>query len=235
MCNAMKKKVALFGYNRLSFEAILRLDLETYDLLVLDTDKNRVELAREAGVEAQQVDFRRDEDLKSAGIGKDIEILFCFFPSDGDNVFLILSARALDENLNIISIVDNPDSGEKLLAAGANKIIDPYEICARKIHQLIKCPDMTNILDHTVFGDHDLNMAEIKIGQDSGLKNSTISDLNLNEKYNLILIAIVNKEQGEDLYFSTEEQQHTLATDDILVVMGPSREINAFKKEMNHV
>ncbi len=231
----MKKKVAVFGYNRLSFEAIQKLDLEVYQLIVLDRDKNHVDNAREAGIEAFCIDFRNDNDLIAAGIGKDIEILFCFFPSDGDNVFLILSARALDKNLNIISIVDEPESGEKLLAAGANKIIDPYEICARKIHQLIKHPDMTNILDHTVFGDHDLNMAEIKIGKDSVLKNSTISDLNLNEKYNLILIAIVNKEQGEDLYFSTEEKQHTLATNDILVVMGPSREINAFKKEMNHV
>ena len=38
----------------------------------------------------------------------------------------------MDKELNIVAIVDSSESAEKLLAAGANKIIDPCEIGGAK-------------------------------------------------------------------------------------------------------
>lgn len=228
------KKLAIFGYNRLSFEAMSRLDTSIYQILVVERDEMQAERAKESGFETSGIDFRNDDDLRSIGISTDIEVIFCFFPDDADNVFLTISARALDKNLQIIAIIENPESAEKLLAAGANKIIDPYEICGRKIHELIKKPDMTNILDHTVFGRHDLNMAEIEIPKNSYLDGLYLGDLNLNETHNLILIGIVDKELGEELHFSIGEKEHKLDAGDILVVMGPSREIRAFKKDVKN-
>jgi voltage-gated potassium channel len=49
-----------------------------------------------------------------------------------------------------------------------------------------------------------------------------------------VLIGLVDKELGEELYFVTGEKDHKLDAGDILVVLGPSREINAFKKEIAH-
>ncbi len=229
------KKIAVFGYNNLSVEAINRLDNETdLNVLIIDADETRLVLAAEKGLNTAHIDFRSDEDLKSIGIGKDIEVMFCFFSEDSENVFLTLSARALDQALNIISIVDDPDSSEKLIAAGANKIIDPYQICGRKIHELIKKPDITNIIDHTVFGRQDLHVAEVVIPEHSILENTYASQLKLNEKYNLILIGVVDKELGDEMHFAIGEQDHILNAGDILVILGPSREIRAFKKEVTH-
>lgn len=228
------KKTAVFGYNQLAVEAMTRLDKELYQLLVIEPDQKLAALAIAEGFDTKIIDFHNDDELRAIGIGTDIEIIFCFFPHEGDNVFLTISARALDKNLTIIAVIENREAGEKLIAAGANKIIDPYEICGRKIHELIKKPDMTNILDHTVFGRHDLNMAEIEIPVGSYLQDSYVCNLNLNEQYNLILIGIVDKELGEDLHFSINEKQHRLDAGDVLVVMGPSREIMAFKKQIHN-
>lgn len=229
------KKIAVFGYNRLALEAITRLDSEIYLVLVVEPDEKLAACAVANGFETVNIDFRNDDELRSIGIGIDIDVIFCFFPHDGDNVFLTISARALDKDLTIIAVIENHEAGDKLIAAGANKIIDPYEICGRKIHELIKKPDMTNIMDHTVFGRHDLNMAEIEIPSGSYLQDSYVSELNinLNKQHNLILIGIVDKELGEDLHFSINEKQHKLDAGDILVVMGPSREIKSFKKQIN--
>jgi voltage-gated potassium channel len=150
------KKIAIFGYNRQSFEAISRLDQNLYDLLIVEPDSTLAALAEEKGYKTALIDFRSDEALSSIGMGKDLDIIFCFLPEDSENVFLTLSARALDKNLNIIAIVDKAQSAEKLIAAGANKIIDPYRICGQKIYELVKKPDITNVIDHTVFGRHDL-------------------------------------------------------------------------------
>lgn len=228
------KKVAVFGYNRLAIEAMVRLDKEIYQILVIEPDQKLAALAIADGFDTRIIDFRDDDALRAIGIGSEVAILFCFFPHEGDNVFLTISARALDKNLTIIAVIENREAGEKLIAAGANKIIDPYEICGRKIHELIKKPDMTNILDHTVFGRHDLNMAEIEIPPHSYLIGYYVSHLNLNEQYNLILIGIVDRELGEDLHFSINEKQHRLDAGDVLVVMGPSREIKAFKNQVHN-
>lgn len=228
--------IAVFGYNRLSVEALNRLGSDkTHQIIVIDPDVSRTTLAAEKGHTTAKIDFRSDDDLKSIGIGKNIDTIFCFFPEDSENVFLTLSARAIDQELHIIAIVEDPDSAEKLIAAGANKVIDPYQICGRKIHELIKKPDITNIIDHTVFGRHDLHVAEVIIPDHSFLENTYVSRLKLNENHNLILIGVVDKELGEDLHFAISEKDHVLNAGDILVILGPSREIRAFKKEVIHV
>lgn len=226
------KQVAVFGYNRLSFEAISRLDGDSHQIIVIDHNPQQVALATENGFATANIDFRSDEDLQSIGIGSHIDTLFCFFDTDSENVFLTLSARALDKNLNIIAIVDSPESAEKLIAAGANKIIDPYEICGRKIHDMLKRPDISDLFDHTVFGRHDLHLAEVVIPENSYLQNRHASQLELNTHYNLLLIGIVNKQVSEQLHFTAEEMDRRLNAGDILVILGPSREIRAFKKDV---
>lgn len=228
------KNIAVFGYNRLSFEAISRLDKDLYQIVVIDHDPAKAALARESGFETATIDFRSDEDLKQIGIGAHINTLFCFFDTDSENVFLTLSARALDKDLNIVTIVDSPEAAEKLLAAGANKLIDPYEICGRKIHDMLRRPDIHDLFDHTVFGGHDLHLAEVAIPENSYLENIHVTELQLSSQYNLILIGIVNKQVSEQMHFVVEEFDRRLSVGDILVILGPSREIRAFKKDVEN-
>jgi len=229
------KKIAVFGYNNLSYEAISRLDQKSHDVLIIETDLSLRKSAEEKGFKTKDIDFRSDCGLKSIGIGHTIDVIFCFLLEDSSNVFLTLSARAIDKNIDIIAIAGSAQSAEKLIAAGANKIIDPYQICGQKIHELIKKPDITNIIDHTVFGRDDLHIAEVAIPTGSYLENTYSSTLSLNERHNLVLIGIVDKELGDNLHFAIGEKDHKLDAGDIIVVLGPSREINAFKQEVTNV
>jgi len=224
------KRIAVFGYGIMSLEAMRRLNQELYSIIFIAKDEAEAARVEEQGFSAKVIDFRNDDELRSIGIGTDVDILFCFYPRDSDNVFLTISARAIDQDITIVAIVDDPESSEKLLAAGANKIIDPYEICGRKTHEMLTKPDITNILDDTVFGRHDLNMAQIEVLKGSCLENTQTSDLRLSEKYDLILIGVVDRELGDQLHFAIGEKEHRLDAGDVLVVMGPATEIKAFKK-----
>jgi len=229
------KRIAVFGYSIMSLEVMSRLNRELYSLVFIGRDETEAALVAAQGFETKIIDFRNDDALKSIGIGTGVDILFCFYQRDSDNVFLTISARAIDKNLTIIAIVDDPEAAEKLLAAGADKIIDPYEICGRKTHDMLTRPDITSILDDTVFGRHDLHIAQIEIPDGSCLENTNSNDMKLNEKHNLILIGIVDKESGEALHFAIGEQEYSLNAGDVLVVLGPSREIRTFKEEVEHV
>lgn len=229
------KRIAVFGYSVMSLETMSYLHPERYSILFVAKDENEADAVAVRGFATTVMDFRNDDDLRTIGIGKDIDIVFCFYPSDSDNVFLTISARAIDKKLTIIAIVDAPESAEKLLAAGANKIIDPYEICGRKTHDMLMKPDITTILDDTVFGRHDLHIAQIEIPQGSALENSKASALKLNEKHNLILIGVVDNQLGNHLHFAISEKEHILNAGDVLVVLGPSREIRYFKTEVEQI
>ncbi len=229
------KRIAVFGYSIMSLEVMSRLNEDEYSLVFIGKDESEADLVAENGFEVKIIDFRNDDELKSIGIGADVDIIFCFYPTDSDNVFLTISARAIDKSLTIVAIVDDPESAEKLLAAGANKIIDPYEICGRKTYDMLAKPDITNILDATVFGRHDLHIAQIEIGKGSCLENTGTSELRLNEKHNLILIGVVDSDSGEALHFAIGEKEYTLNAGDVLIVLGPSREIRAFKEEVEAV
>jgi len=229
------KRIVVFGYSVMSLEAMNRLPKDDCSILFVAANDTEAATVTEKGFETRVIDFRNDEDLISIGIGLDVDVIFCFYPKDSDNVFLTISARALDKSLTIIAIVDDSESEEKLLAAGANKIIDPYEICGRKVHEMLTKPDISNILDHTVFGRHDLNMAQIEIPIESYLEGVTVSQLNLkNEKYNLILIGVVDRELGDQLHFINGETDHVLNAGDVLVVMGPSRGCRLFRNEVEY-
>jgi voltage-gated potassium channel len=99
---------------------------------------------------------------------------------------------------------------------------------------MLKRPDINDIFDHTVFGRHDLHLAEVVIPENSYLENSYASQLELSSQYNLILIGIVNKQISDALHFVAEEFDRRLSVGDILVILGPSREIRAFQKDVEN-
>ena len=229
------KRIVVFGYSVMSLEAMSRLPKDDCSILFIAANEAEAASVSEKGFETQIIDFKNDDDLSLVGIGTNVDIIFCFYPTDSDNVFLTISARAMDKDLIIIAIVDDSESEGKLLAAGANKIIDPYEICGRKVHEMLTKPDISDILDHTVFGRHDLNMAQIEIPLDSYLEGIMVSKLNLrNEKYNLILIGVVDKELDDQLHFTNGETDHELNAGDVLVVMGPSHGCRLFRNEVEY-
>ncbi|CAG1023361.1 hypothetical protein DOJK_02265 [Patescibacteria group bacterium] len=231
------KKIVIFGYSVMSMEVMRRLNVSQHQIFFVSSSELEADLISEQGFETAVIDFRNDDELRAIGIGTNIDIIFCFYPTDSDNVFLTISARAIDEKLNIIAIVDDPESAEKLLAAGANKIIDPYEICAWRTHNMLTKPDVTNVLDNTVFGQHDLNIAQIEITKGSYLENYQISSLELAQKHNLIILGIVDRDLSHTLHFAISEEKRILNIGDVLVVLGSTKEIKRFKIEVesNHV
>lgn len=58
-------------------------------------------------------------------------------PNDAVNVFITLSARALNPTLSIIARGEAPSTENKLLQAGANKVVLPTHIGAERIAELI--------------------------------------------------------------------------------------------------
>jgi voltage-gated potassium channel len=225
----MTPRYALFGCNPLAIEVAWRLSLARLPFVMLDSDAGRVDDARQEGLVAERIDYTEDDALRAVGIGSHIEGMFCLLGEDSENVFLAISARALDPGLRIVAVCQAPEAAAKLLAAGADKVVDPYEISGARVHELIERPEVVELMEHTVFGLQDLNIAEVTIPSGSWVHGVRLSELRQHMKQNVILLGVVDLERGKDLIFSTRGIDHNLDPNDVLVVIGPSRDVNNFR------
>lgn len=229
----MTPRFVLFGCNPLALEVARRLSMADTPFVMVSSAASRVDMVNREGLVALQIDYTVDDALRSVGIGHDIEGVFCLFAEDSDNVFLAISARALDPRLRIVAVCQSPDAAPKLLAAGADKVGDPYEISGARVHELTQRPEVVDLLEETVFGLQDLNAAEITIPQGSWLHGVHLSTLKDRMTQNVILLGVVDLERGKELIFSTRGIDHKLDRDDVLVVIGARRALEAFRELIN--
>lgn len=222
-------RLALFGCNALAMEVAHRLRAGNQDFVMFDDDDGLVEQAREAGFRAQRLDYTMDEPLREIGLGTRVESIFCLLPNDSQNVFLAITARAMDPSLRIVAICRQPEAAPKLMAAGADKVVDPYAISGARAHDLIARPEVVELLEETVFGQQDLNIAEVTLPGASWVGGKRLSELKRHMTQNILLLGVVDAEHGRDLIFSTRNIDHKLDAGDVLVVIGAREQVESFR------
>jgi voltage-gated potassium channel len=225
--------IVLFGYQRLGREVAGHL-ISTTDscrLLIVDDDADHLTEAEEQGLATAAIDYTQDSELQKIGIGGDVDIIFCLLPSDAQNVYLTISARALAPQLQIVSVSDAADAAVKLRAAGADKVIDPYDIIGRKIFDLLERPLIADVLERIVFGREDLYLSELQITPGSQLAGRRLQDSALTAGYHLLLIGMVGDGASEFL-FASEDAERELQEGDTLLLIGPTDELERFRQEL---
>ncbi|HIP53566.1 MAG TPA: TrkA family potassium uptake protein [Chromatiales bacterium] len=223
----------IFGCGALGQEVASHLQQRVPGLLMISNTQERVDEVLEKGFVAERADYTSDDVLRSLGIGEWVERVYCLFPEESKNVFLTISARALDPDLTIICAAESPQSIQKLTAAGASKVIDTYEMVGRKIHELTCRPLVVQTLERVVFGQADLETAEITIPSNSPLSSKRLNELRLDEHYDIVLLGVVDLEMGDKLIFNTRGLNHRLDPGDILVVIGPAQEIYRLRRDVS--
>src|SRR5687768_11302992 len=116
----MKNHAIVCGYGRIGAQ-VAHLLRERMDVIVIDQDPARVEQCRQANLLTVQGDAADDDVLNEVGLDH-ARVLIAALPTDADNFYVVLSGRALNPNLNIVSRAQHASSGEKLIRAGANRV-----------------------------------------------------------------------------------------------------------------
>lgn len=229
----MRGKILLFGFNRSAVEIGTRLKEQGFSFTCIDSDATLLPKAQKLGFDLVIADYSEDETLLDFGIGENVTFVFTLFEEDVHNVFLTLSIRSLDPHVQIVATTHTKDAVHKLQIAGANTILDPYQICGKRIYKLITQPEIMEVIDATIFGEADINMEQITITERSKLNGQFLSQCYPMQNYNMLLIGLHDKELKKEFIFITEGHNHKLDDGDILVVIGKSAEIERFKMDFS--
>ncbi len=132
----LKDHVVICGFGRLGTVLAHDLHAGSASFVVLEQNETQVEHARTLGYLCLQGDATDEDSLRAAGIER-ARTLATVLPNDAANVFITLSARSLNPNLDIIARGELPSTERKLLQAGANHVVLPTHIGAERIAEMI--------------------------------------------------------------------------------------------------
>jgi len=162
-------------------------------------------------------DATKDEMLKKVGIEK-AKGLVSVLPTDAENLYVVLSARVLNPDLFIVARAGEEGSEQKLLRAGADRVISPYHIGGLRMAQTIIKPAVVDFIEFaTKTGNIDLQMEEIPIQEGSRLVGLTLDECGIGKELGIIIVAI--KQATGDMKFNPTFRS-TVKAGDTLIALG---------------
>jgi voltage-gated potassium channel len=148
--------------------------------------------------------------------------------TDADNVFLVLIAKQLNPDLFIVARASQNATKKTLLAAGADKVISPYDLGARRMAHAILRPTVIKFLE-MAFADEstDIQMEELHVRQGSRFDGLTLLDSGIRKEYDMMIICIC-KSDGQMLF--NPKADTPIVAGDKMVVVGCARSLNALEQ-----
>jgi voltage-gated potassium channel len=132
----LQEHVIVCGFGRLGTVLARSLRASSAGFVILEANEARANEARLQGYLCIHGDASSEAVLLAAGV-KRANALATVLANDAVNVFITLSARALNPNLSIVARGEVSSTESKLLQAGADKVVLPTQIGAERIAELI--------------------------------------------------------------------------------------------------
>ena len=96
-------------------------------------------------------------------------------PNDAANVFITLTSRNLNPKLKIISRAEYASTEKKLLQAGADRVVLPTIISARRMERMITRPSTADLMETLVEGRNiKFGLDELVVGEGNSLVGTTV-------------------------------------------------------------
>jgi voltage-gated potassium channel len=200
----LKDHFIICGYGRVGQEVARTFTGEGMPFVVIDSSPERIAQAEKDGCPYLLANATEDEVLKEAGIEK-ARGLVAAVGGDVDNTYITLSARGLRPDLFIAVRASDKEAEVKLARAGANRIVSPYSIGARRLAMLALRPAVVDFIDTISYGPgRELKLENIAVSDTSPLAGTTVEATHQRTRVNILAISdkqgkLLANPAGEDM------------------------------------
>jgi len=221
--SSLKEHYIVCGYGRMGQELVEQFQHRGAAVVVIDTSEAKCRMLAELSVRHVHGDAANDEVLLSAGIQR-ARGLITVAPRDADNIFITLSARALNSEITIVARSVYDEDVHKLELAGADRVISPYVIGAQRIAAAMFEPTVVEFLDvQNNQGSVQWQLTEVAIGEGNRLSGCSLRHSEIREKSGCTVLAI--RRSAEADFHSNPVPDTVLRTGDTLVVIGTEEQV----------
>lgn len=227
----MKDHVIICGGGNMGQQIMRELDGAGKPCVVVESDPDAIGSLREISPDAVIIseDATRDRVLDEAGIGRAGGLVACL-SADTDNLFVCLSARALNSDLDIVARAEGRSTTAKMYRAGANHVVSPNQTGAVWVASLLVRPSVASLMDLSEKGRHlSRHIDQATVGPNSKVVGRTLGEARVLDRTGLLVIAIHKHGQPyEEATFNPDSSVRLEAGDD-LIVLGDDAQVERLR------
>ncbi len=213
----LKGHFIVCGFGRMGQRVCREFAAQGLPFVVLERNQHLLEGFNLTNGIALQGDAASDEMLRRAGVER-ARALVTVLGSDAENLFIVMSARLLKEDLYIVARCEEEHTEQKMLRAGADRVVSPYAIGGSRVAQAVLRPTVMDFIDLATRSEQpELQMEEVMVVAKSALEGSTISSSLLHKKHGIFIVA-VKRVSGQMVY--NPPGDFVLQGGDTLIVLG---------------
>jgi voltage-gated potassium channel len=222
--DAMHGHVIVCSFGRMGRMVCRELAAKPMPFVVVERDESEVRRAEDEGCTVVLGDATDEDVLGRAGIMR-AAALVAAVPSDAENVFITLTARALRPDLTVVARAETESGAARLRQAGASRVVSAYTSAGHRMAQAILRPSVLDFVDlATHHRSLELQIDEIPVGRAG---SCALGDSVLREHLDVMVIAI-RKADG-DLRFNPAPTE-LLAQGDRVLVAGEAQRLKALER-----
>lgn len=191
----LENHIIVCGYGRNGKQIVQELEASNQEYVLIEHNSEIIDEAIENNctnyIQGEATD---DEILIQARI-KEAKALITTLPEDADNVFVVLTARGMNEKLKIISRASKDSSDKKLRMAGADSVVMPDKVGGTHMASLVLKPDVIEFF--TLLSGQDDNISLEEITYESlplEFKNKSIGDLEIRKRSGANIIGLKDRD-----------------------------------------
>ncbi|WP_298519283.1 TrkA family potassium uptake protein [uncultured Kordia sp.] len=227
----MENHIIICGFGRNGRQAAEKLYTHNQEFVIIEKDRTVIERYESSEFPFVEGNASEDEVLERAGI-HNAKCLITALPSDADNLYVVLSARQINDRLLIISRASQESSYKKLKLAGADNVIMPDKIGGEHMASLVVVPDLVEFIDNlSISGKNTTNVEEIRTEDITNFeKEITLKELDLRKKTGCTVIGYKTPD-GE--YIINPGAELKLLKESKIIVLGRPEQIEVLKQKYN--
>lgn len=215
--------VIVVGFGRIGLMLAKELKAGGAKFVVLEQNEILAQHVRDLGYLCLVGDATDESSLREAGIAR-ARTLASVLPNDAANVFITLSARSLNPDIEIIARGEVPSTESKLLQAGANKVVLPTHIGAERIAEMILFPETARFLRSSTKMQElertlrtlGLDMAVVVVPEKGALTGMTIEEIERKADGKFFIVQL-NRQAG-DAITTPDSKMRVQGGDGVVVV-----------------
>jgi voltage-gated potassium channel len=232
MIDLLQSHYIVCGFGRVGRGAALELQRAGVPFLVVDRNDERVEWAMKLGMLAVLADATDDQTLSDAGVSR-AKGLIATLQSDADNLFVILSAKAIKPALLVSARIASEQSEKKMRLAGADYVFAPYDMTGNRMAQVMLKPHVSQFIDFTTKGiGLDVGIEQVRVPPTSGQISKTLHQMQIRRELGVIILAI-RKSDGRMLFNPPAEAE--VEAGDFLIAMGETANLQKLEQMLTEV
>ncbi len=218
----MSGHIVLCGWGRVGQSFADHLSA-TADLVVIDSDAAKLATCPYPHVLGNATD---DAALTTAGLQR-CGTLIAALATDADNLFVVLSARAANPDTFILARARAESTAEKMLRAGADRVVNPHELGGSRMAALVAQPHVSEFVDVVMHeGGIEFQLAEVELPEGSPLVGHTLGGAHLRASTGALVLAMRNRDGS----FTTNPASDTpLEGGQILIAIGTESQLEQLR------